>query len=220
MHNISDVQKNVNFIMEHLNDPNFNLSHPPSFASAIEEELTRRYGQDGNEAIYFDESDLFIPLSHFIFLTTYHSESPYPEVRASVSSVDDPLMPVNTFRMWFLGILLALLNSGFNQVFFLRCMSLSPLSFDIILSTSFQIPPFLSASVISQLVCLPLGQGLAAILPTKCFNTFGYIWSLNPGPFSIKEHVCISVMVSSTNMGSTQTMSHSYNMFYMAKPPP
>jgi OPT family oligopeptide transporter len=46
-------------------------------------------------------------------------------------------------------------------------------------------------------VCLPLGRGLAAILPTKHFNTFGYIWSLNPGPFSIKEHVCITVMVSS-----------------------
>ena len=33
MCNIPDVQKNVNFIMEHLNDPNFNLSHPPSFTS-------------------------------------------------------------------------------------------------------------------------------------------------------------------------------------------
>jgi hypothetical protein len=55
--------------------------------------------------------------------------------------------------------------------------------------------------VISQIVCLPLGQGLAAILSTKKFNTFGYIWSLNPGPFSIKEHVCISVMVGSTSSG-------------------
>jgi OPT oligopeptide transporter protein len=55
--------------------------------------------------------------------------------------------------------------------------------------------------VIAQLLCLPLGRCLAAFLPTKCFNTFGYIWSLNPGPFSIKEHVCISVMVCSTNRG-------------------
>ena len=30
------------------------------------------------------------------------SESPYPEVRASVSSIDDPLMPVNTFRVYVL----------------------------------------------------------------------------------------------------------------------
>lgn len=34
------------------------------------------------------------------FLTSTSSESPYPEVRASVSSVDDPLMPVNTFRVY------------------------------------------------------------------------------------------------------------------------
>ena len=54
-------------------------------------------------------------------------------------------------------------------------------------------------SVIAQLLCLPLGQGLAAILPTKQFKTFGYIWSLNPGHFSIKEHVCVSVMVGSTS---------------------
>lgn len=28
------------------------------------------------------------------------SESPYPEVRASVSNIDDPSMPVNTFRVY------------------------------------------------------------------------------------------------------------------------
>ena len=50
--------------------------------------------------------------------------------------------------------------------------------------------------VVVQLLSLPLGQGLAAILPTKYFKTSGYIWSLNPGPFSIKEHVCITVMAS------------------------
>lgn len=55
----------------------------------------------------------------------FNSESPYPEVRAAVASVDDPLMPVNTFRMWFLGIIFALLTSGLNQIFSLRCMSIS-----------------------------------------------------------------------------------------------
>jgi OPT family oligopeptide transporter len=54
-------------------------------------------------------------------------------------------------------------------------------------------------------VCLPFGQGLAAILPTKCFNTFGYIWSLNPGPFSIKEHVCITVMSNVISGGAYST---------------
>lgn len=52
MHNILDVQKNADFIMEHLNDPNIDLSQPPSFNSAIGEEPTK-----GNKAIYFDKSD-------------------------------------------------------------------------------------------------------------------------------------------------------------------
>lgn len=41
---------------------------------------------------------------------------------------------------------------------------------------------------------LPIGKSLERILPTTRFNTFGYKWSLNPGPFNIKEHVCITVM--------------------------
>jgi hypothetical protein len=60
---------------------------------------------------------------------------------------------------------------------------------------------YISGGII-QLACLPLGQGLAAILPTKRFNTFGYIWSLNPGPFSIKEHVCIAVMADIAFQGT------------------
>jgi hypothetical protein len=81
-----------------------------------------------------------ILFSHFTFLTTFHSESPYPEVRASVSSVDDPLMPVNTFRMWFLGILFTLLTSGFNQIFSMRCKSLSPFQSFLLISCHLHLP--------------------------------------------------------------------------------
>lgn len=35
-------------------------------------------------------------------------DSPFPEVRASVSNTDDPEMPATTARMWFLGLLLTL----------------------------------------------------------------------------------------------------------------
>ena len=38
-------------------------------------------------------------------------DSPYPEVRASVSNVDDPEMPAMTFRMWFVGLILCI-SSG------------------------------------------------------------------------------------------------------------
>ena len=59
--------------------------------------------------------------------------------------------------------------------------------------------------IVIQLLSLPLGRGLAAIIPTKCFKTFGYVWSLNPGPFSIKEHVCIAVMANISTDGAYST---------------
>ena len=33
-------------------------------------------------------------------------DSPYPEVRASVSNIDDQDMPTMTIRMWFIGLFL------------------------------------------------------------------------------------------------------------------
>ncbi|GLB43149.1 putative OPT oligopeptide transporter protein [Lyophyllum shimeji] len=37
------------------------------------------------------------------------------------------------------------------------------------------------------------------------FNTFGYRWSFNPGPFTIKEHVCITVMANVVVAGAYAT---------------
>jgi hypothetical protein len=57
-------------------------------------------------------------------------------------------------------------------------------------------PNVLITSIIAQLTALPLGKALGYVLPTTRFNTFGYVWSLNPGPFNIKEHVVITVMAN------------------------
>jgi len=116
--------------------------------------------------------------------------------------------------MWFLGILFSLLTSGLNQVLFLRCVALFHVPqyhyIDIFLDPSIYL-----GGVIAQVVCFPLGRGLAAMLPTKDFNTFGYIWSLNPGPFSIKEHVCISVMVScSVGRAYSTSVALTQRVFY------
>ena len=35
-------------------------------------------------------------------------------------------------------------------------------------------------------------------MPTKQFNTFGMKWTLNPGPFNIKEHALITIMSNVT----------------------
>lgn len=50
------------------------------------------------------------------------------------------------------------------------------------------------SDLLALLLALPLGRALAFMLPSKRFSTFGLAWSLNPGPFNIKEHVVITVM--------------------------
>jgi len=54
------------------------------------------------------------------FLRTYYYvfefNSPYAEVRASVSNTDDPTLPVETFRAWFLGMFFGSLFGAANQV--------------------------------------------------------------------------------------------------------
>lgn len=37
-------------------------------------------------------------------------DSPFPEVRAVVPAVDDPSLPVNTVRMWFIGIIFTIVS--------------------------------------------------------------------------------------------------------------
>lgn len=116
----------------------------------------------------------------------YEDESPYPEVRAAVPTTDEPLMPVNTFRMWFLGLTFSVLISGLNQFFDARRPSV-----------------YISALTV-QLLALPAGKAFEYILPSRRFKISipftGKFWvfSFNPGPFNIKEHVrflffCISL---------------------------
>jgi hypothetical protein len=148
-----NVLEDGDFIMEHLNDPNFDLSRAPSLISLAKNSSTKEYVcQNDNVEPQFEsdrystsrvesrdsmgidleESELFYLPFIVSFLTAHHSDSPYPEVQTAVSTVDDPLMPVNTFRMWFLGILFVLLTSGFNQVLYMRCMPLSDLAHNTI----------------------------------------------------------------------------------------
>lgn len=46
----------------------------------------------------------------------FHFHSPYLEVRESVSTTDDPTLPVDTFRAWVIGLLLVVVFSAVNQV--------------------------------------------------------------------------------------------------------
>lgn len=105
--------------------------------------------------------------------------SPYPEVAHVIRPYDEE-MPCNTFRAWFLGMIFTTIGSGLNCLFSLRNPSIT------------------ITSIVAQLISFPLGIGLALCLPKKQFTTFGYKWSLNPGPFNIKEHALITIMSNVT----------------------
>lgn len=109
-------------------------------------------------------------------------DSPYEEVRVSVSNTDDPEMPVNTFRTWFIGLTLTLVGAGLNTFFILRN------------------PYRLIASYAILLIAYPLGRVAAYVLPIRTFRLprwlGGISFSFNPGPFNIKEHVCIYMMAN------------------------
>ena len=51
--------------------------------------------------------------------------SPYPQVRASVSAVDNTTLSINTPRMWILSMLFAIFGSGANLFFSLRYPSVA-----------------------------------------------------------------------------------------------
>ena len=55
----------------------------------------------------------------FDFDAIDEEDSPYPEVRASVSNIDDPDMPAMTIRMWFVGLLLCMTSTFVFRSFFL-----------------------------------------------------------------------------------------------------
>lgn len=104
--------------------------------------------------------------------------SPIEEVRLVVSNEDDPRQSVWTFRMWFLGIVAVILLSFLNTFF------------------GYRKQPLLVTMISVQVATLPIGRFMARVLPPTKFRIRGRDFSLNPGPFNIKEHVLISIFAN------------------------
>src|SRR3569833_3352864 len=102
--------------------------------------------------------------------------SPYPEVRAAVRNYDEDV-PCNTVRAWVIGLTLVFVGASMNTLFSLRQPSIS------------------LGTLVAQIIAWPLGHGWAKVMPTRQFDTnfifWRLKWSLNPGPFNIKEHSII-----------------------------
>lgn len=131
-------------------------------------------------------------------------DSPYAEVRAAVRSEHNPYLPsdaempmliprsdydeeapANTIRAWVIGMLWTTIGSAINMLFSLR-------------NPSIYLTP-----VVTLLLSYPAGVAWAAVMPTRKFKTFGLTWSLNPGPFNMKEHAVIVIMANASFGGTT-----------------
>ncbi|KAM0747315.1 OPT-domain-containing protein [Meredithblackwellia eburnea MCA 4105] len=136
-------------------------------------------------------------------------DSPFPEVRASVSNFDDPDMPVATFRSVLLGLLFTFFLGSANAFFYLR--NPSPLLFPNI----------------AIMLAYPIGKSMAWTMPMNSWRTpkwlrqlgFPTQYSLNPGPFNIKEHSLILIMVN-CGMGAPFGINYSVvaEVYYDRKP--
>jgi len=107
--------------------------------------------------------------------------SPVEEVRLTVANTDDPTLPIWTFRMWFLGLISCALLSFLNQFF------------------AYRTEPLIISQITVQVATLPIGRFMASVLPETKFRLPGLgsrSFSLNPGPFNIKEHVLISIFAN------------------------
>lgn len=101
------------------------------------------------------------------------------QVALTVPVWDDAALPAMTFRTWFLGAMSCALLSFLNQFFWYRT---EPLSI---------------SSAFAQVAVVPLGHLMARSITDRVFFQ-GRAWefTLNPGPFNVKEHVLITIFAS------------------------
>lgn len=100
-------------------------------------------------------------------------------VEAAVRA-EDGEEPANTLRAWVLGFFFVTIASGVNMLLSMRS-------------------PAITIPVVAILLLVyPLGCFWVRVVPEWSFKTFGVVWSLNPGPFNIKEHTVVTLMASVT----------------------
>ncbi|OJA16419.1 hypothetical protein AZE42_07233 [Rhizopogon vesiculosus] len=170
------IAESPGFPLKRLNSANKN-------STDLESDLTEDKQADENVQPLSSASDFTSSINSADFddpnidpshVPEFDDESPYPEVRSAVANTDDQSIPTTTLRTWVLGMAWAIVMPAVNQFFF------------------FRYPSVPVTSIVAQLLSFPLGRLWASYLPRK--KILGI--SLNPGPFTIKEHVLITIMAS------------------------
>ncbi|KAJ6010561.1 Oligopeptide transporter [Penicillium sp. IBT 35674x] len=111
------------------------------------------------------------------------------QVRQIINLTDDPTLPTITFRYFVLSALFVIPGAFLSQMSHFRTTS-APYSVFFV-----------------QIACHYVGHFLAKILPAWTVHLPGIRWSfsLNPGPWSIKEHVLVTVTAAS---GATYNLAY------------
>ncbi|TEA16818.1 Oligopeptide transporter 2 [Colletotrichum sidae] len=108
-------------------------------------------------------------------------------VRTVVGFEDDPSLPVLTFRSLLLSALFCTIGSIVSQLSYFRTTTAPFPVFFVILASA------------------PLGRLLASVLPDYTVRLGRFSFSLNPGPFSIKEHAIIGIAANAGSQGQWAT---------------
>lgn len=113
-------------------------------------------------------------------------------VRQTVSLEDDTTLPTITFRYFVLCILFVVPGAFLSQMSHYRTTQ-APYSVFFV-----------------QIACHYVGHGLAKVLPAwQIHLPFGYGFNLNPAPWSIKEHVLVTLTAAS---GATYNLGYTVSL--------
>ncbi|XP_010038755.1 oligopeptide transporter 5-like [Eucalyptus grandis] len=118
--------------------------------------------------------------------TDIPNDSPIEEVRNAIPATDDSTLPVLTIRTWVLGPLMCTIFSIMYQL------------------SSYRRSHMIISVSCAQIILLLVGRLMASALPATIVRIPGTNWkfSLNPGPFNMKEHALL-VILSTTGFEST-----------------
>ena len=117
---------------------------------------------------------------------------------------------------WFLGILFSAIIPAFDTVMTLRCTSFLHL-FLLTVFKSPTVPYVMISPLFAILIALPLGKLLEWILPKYRISLLGYSFSLNPGPFNIKEHALIAIMTNLVEGAAIADVASAMHIVYGIK---
>uniref|UniRef100_A0A804HND4 Oligopeptide transporter n=1 Tax=Musa acuminata subsp. malaccensis TaxID=214687 RepID=A0A804HND4_MUSAM len=122
-------------------------------------------------------------------------DSPIEQVRLTVPPTDDKTLQVLTFRTWFIGIPICILGSVIAAL------------------SSYRQQLFYLSQVCINIIVLIVGKLMANMLPNKVvrmpYTNWGF--SLNPGPFNLKEHVVTTILAG------TESASAGFEILSMSK---